>query len=112
MAFFVSPFPAFVVGASYSGAAAIALLLPTGIGACIAFFGMTMTDHRRDTAEWGFTFPGKCLLYGMAPYLLIVFGSPVFVLVLLGWGFVAWLLTLLGASITAAIIDRCFYNKE
>lgn len=102
-----------VIGGSYSGAGTVVvLLLPAGIGASIAFFGMTMTDRRRDVAEWGFTFPSKCLVYGTAPYLLLGFGQPVFIVAVLAWGLIAWLLTLLGASTTASIVDRCFYNKD
>jgi hypothetical protein len=106
LAFFVSPFPVFVIDAP------ALLLLPAGIGASIAFFGMTMTDHRRDLAEWGFTLPSKCLGYGMAPFLLIGFAQPIFIVALLGWTLIAWLLTLLAASTTASIIDHWFYNHD
>jgi hypothetical protein len=89
-----------------------ALAIPAGIGASIAYFGMTMTGHRRNALEWGFGIPGKCFWYGISPYLLVSF---VFVFVLpmvIVWAAIGWGMTILGGCITSFTIDRWFYKEE
>ena len=90
----------------------VALAIPTGIGASIAYFGMTMTDRHPNAWEWGFGIPSKCFWWGMAPYLVV---SLVFVFILpmaVLYSLSGWVLTILGGGITAFIITRWFYNEE
>lgn len=47
------------------------LVIPFGNGALVAFLGTVFTDRHQGIMEWGFTRPAKCLLYGLAPYMLL-----------------------------------------
>jgi hypothetical protein len=108
LAFFIFPLPAFISLESMLPV----LLMPLGIGACIAFFGMTMTNPRRGITEWGFAIPSKCFAVGMLPYLLVYFIGFEALLAAIVFAVIAWFIAILGSSVTAAIIDRCFYKEE
>lgn len=90
----------------------IALVIPTGIGASIAYFGMTTTGHQRDPWEWGLGIPSRCFWYGMAPYVVV----SVIAFCLMPFAFlcvmIGWAMTLLGGGLTAHIVDRWFYKDE
>lgn len=115
LAYLVSPFAAGMLADLFRSEAlslSVVLAVPAGIGGSIAYFGMTMTDHRRDARDWGFAIPSRCFWCGVAPYVLIslVF---VFVLPMVALGaFMGWAMTILGSGITCAIIDRWFYKEE
>lgn len=47
------------------------LLIPLFNGGLVAFLGTTLADRQQGVMEWGFVRPAKCLLYGLAPYLLL-----------------------------------------
>jgi hypothetical protein len=108
LAFFIAPLPAFISMESVIPV----LLMPLGVGACIAFFGMTMTNHARGIAEWGFTIPSKCFAFGMIPYLLVFFIGFEVLLAAIVLAAITCFIALLGSCVTAAIIDRCFYKEE
>lgn len=80
-------------------------LLPLTLGSLIAFLGMTLTDHRRNVGEWGFARPSRCLVLGSAPLVLSLIVPPVFI-ILCAMVLAAWLLMILGARVTAEIIER------
>lgn len=88
----------------------VVLLFPVLIGAMIAFFGMTMTDRRRNVTEWGLKRPSKCLGYGMLPYLLTLVFPPMLIGMIF-WGLMAWGLVILGGWATAEIIDRSMSKR-
>lgn len=89
-----------------------ALGVPACIGASIAYFGMTMTDHHRDPWEWGFGIPSRCFAVGTAPLVLLC-GIAVFLLpVAILYAVTGWMMTILGAGVTAWIIDRWFFEDK
>lgn len=94
----------------------VGFAMPLLTGSSIAYFGLTLADSRVDPwqwpTEWAFKIPGKCLWFGMAPYLVFSFAMidplPVaFLATGAGWG-----LASLGGGITAFVIDRWFYKQD
>ena len=82
-------------------------LIPVGIGSLVAFLGMTLADSRQGVMEWGFCRPARCLLYGLAPYLLLLLGmSPRLMATSAGTAFLALVLTIAGGSLTAWLLSR------
>jgi hypothetical protein len=101
------PSPMVSILAFRGGPAFWLLLVPFFTGAMIAFFGMTMTDHRRNTGEWGLEMPSWCLFWAAAIVVLVVlFLNPSAALVLGFATIPAWLFTFAGGWITAVIVER------
>lgn len=86
--------------------------IPAGIGASVAYFGMTMTSTHADVLEWGFGIPSRCFWYGMAPYALLGVLMPFFIIGIFFGAVLGWILAIAGGGITAFVIDRWFYRED
>lgn len=88
------------------------LLVPFFTGSTIAFFGMTMTDHRRNIEEWGLEMPSWCLFWAAGiVVLLVLFLKPSAALIIGLAAIPAWLSTFAGGWITAVIVARTIGPK-
>jgi len=94
------------------GSALWLLLVPFVTGAMIAFFGMTMTDHRRNIDEWGLEMPSWCLFWAAGIVVLAVLLLKPPAALIIGLATIpAWLSTFAGGWITAVIVGRTIGPK-
>ncbi len=114
LANFVSPFAAGALAGQLKLeplAIAAFLAIPAGIGASVAYFGMTLTAPHADPLEWGYGIPSRCFWYGVAPYGLLCLLAPLFIFGLALGGVLGWVMAIAGGGITSAIINRWFYRE-